>query len=148
MLPLRGIFMKLTLQTEDTPVIRKTKELCQTILEQPSYQELRQAIEAFLGDNASVDQYQRLCDLQEELGHKQSHGESLTNEEVEAFEKEERDFLANPAARPFIQAQRKLHEIETTISTYVRKTFELGRIPQESDFAGGCGCGSGGCGCH
>lgn len=142
--------MNLKMQSEDTPVIRKTKELCQTILGQPAYLTMRQAIDRFLGDAASVQQYRDLCDQQDALGQKQEQGLPLTDAEVEAFEKAESLFLANPAAQAFIQAQRQMHEIEKTVTQYVRKTFELGRLPQEDDFGGGCGsggCGSG-CGCH
>jgi cell fate (sporulation/competence/biofilm development) regulator YlbF (YheA/YmcA/DUF963 family) len=144
--------MKLHMQTEDTPVIQKTKELCQTILGQPAYHALRKAIDAFLGDPASVEQYRTLCDLQDTLGGKQEQGQQLSAAEIEAFEKAEQEFLANPAAQGFIDAQRQMQKIEQTVSQYVRKTFELGRLPQEDDLGGGgCGSGSGcgsGCSCH
>jgi cell fate (sporulation/competence/biofilm development) regulator YlbF (YheA/YmcA/DUF963 family) len=143
--------MKLNLQTEDTPVIVKTKELCQTILEQPAYLALRQAVTSFLDEPASVEQYQQLCDLQETLSGKQAQGIPLGDDEIASFEKAEQAFLANPSAQGFIAAQRQMHEIEQTITRYVRKTFEIGRLPGEADFGGGgggCGCGSGGCGCH
>lgn len=142
--------MKLKMQSEDTPVIQKTKELCQTILEQPAYQAMRQAIDAFLGDAASVQQYRDLCDQQDALGQKQEQGLPLTDAEIAAFETAEASFLANPSAQAFIRSQRQMQDIEKTVGQYVRKTFELGRLPQEDDFGGGCGsggCGSG-CGCH
>lgn len=138
--------MKLHIQTEDTPVIQKTKELCSTILVQPAYLALRKAIDTFLDDPASVEQYRVLCDLQDTLGGKQEQGLHLSVEEIAAFEKAEQDFLANTAAQAFIDAQRQMQKIEQTVSKYVRKTFELGRLPQEEDLGGG-GCGSG-CGCH
>ncbi len=134
------------LQQEDTPVIRKTKELCQAILEQPAYQEMRRTISQFLADEKMRAQYQRLCDLQEMLHEKHDHGELVTEEEIAEFEREEHDFLSNPVAQGFIDAQRAMHKIEKTVSAYVRKTFELGRMPQDEDFAGG-GCGPS-CGCH
>lgn len=39
-----------------------------------------------------------------------------------------------------------MHKIEETVSSYVRKTFELGRLPNEDDFESGS-CGPS-CGCH
>lgn len=136
----------IVLQQEDTPVIQKTKELCQTILDQPAYQEMKRTIQAFIADPDMSAHYQRLCDKQDALHHKHEHGEMITDEEVADFEKDETNFLANPVAQGFIDAQRQMHKIEQTISAYVRKTFETGRLPTEDDFAGG-GCGPS-CGCH
>lgn len=134
------------LQQEDTPVIRKTKELCQAILDQPAYQEMRRTITRFLADEKMRSQYQRLCDLQEMLHEKHDHGELVTEQEIAEFEREENEFLSNSVAQGFIDAQRAMHKIEQTVAAYVRKTFELGRLPREEDFAGG-GCGPS-CGCH
>lgn len=142
--------MKILLQTEETPVVQKTKELCQTILDQPAYQEMRRQITAFLQDQASVQQYQRLCDQQDLLQAKQEQGEPLSDSDIEGFEREEQSFLSNPLASGFIDAQRQMQKIEKTVAQYLRKTFELGRLPAAEDMesGGGCGCGSGGCGCH
>lgn len=132
----------------DTPIIRKTKELCQTILEQEAYQALKKDIQDFLAEPALREHYHRLCDLQDQLHHKHEHGESISDEELETFERDEAALLGNPLAQAFVEAQRKMHKIEETVTAYVRKTFELGRLPAESDFeeeGGGCGPG---CGCH
>jgi cell fate (sporulation/competence/biofilm development) regulator YlbF (YheA/YmcA/DUF963 family) len=133
-------------QQEDTPIIRKTKELCQTILDQPSYQEMRRTVAQFLCDERMRSLYQRLCDMQDMLHEKHENGERVTDSEIAEFERMESDFLSNPLAQGFMSAQRAMHKIEKTVSAYVRKTFELGRLPDDSDFAGG-GCGPA-CGCH
>lgn len=134
------------IQQKETPVIEKTKELCQTILEQPAYQEIKKTIQSFLGHAELSAHYQRLCDKQDALHHKHEHGELITDQEVADFEQDETNFLAHPLAQGFIDAQRQMHKIEQTIASYVRKTFELGRMPTEDDFSGG-GCGPS-CGCH
>ena len=140
-------FMRpIVIQQNDTPVIQKTKELCQTILEQPAYQGIKTTIHAFLTDANLSGTYQRLCDQQDALHHKHEQGEMISDQEVAAFEKDETEFLANPLAQQFIDAQRQMHKIEQTITGYVRKTFELGRMPTEDDFSEG-GCGPS-CGCH
>lgn len=131
---------------EETPVVRKTRELCQTILDQPAYQEMRRTIQEFLGDPLLRAHYQRLCDTQDQLHQKHEQGMVVTEEEIAAFEKDESDFLAQPLAQGFIQAQRSMHKIEETVGAYVRKTFELGRLPQADDFESGR-CGPA-CGCH
>jgi cell fate (sporulation/competence/biofilm development) regulator YlbF (YheA/YmcA/DUF963 family) len=140
--------MNILQQTQETPVIQKTRELCQTILDQPGYQEMRRAIQDFLGHGESVAQYQRLCDKQDVLNEKQEQGLNLTDAEISEFEKEEELFLSNPVAAGFVEAQRQMQNIEKTITQLVRKTFELNRLPEASDLkSGGCGCGSGSCGC-
>ena len=145
--------MKILLQTEETPIVQKTRELCQTILDQPAYQSMRGSISTFLENRAAVQQYQSLCDRQDALQSKQEQGLPLTDEEIAEFEKEEQAFLDNPVASSFIDAQRQMQNIEKTITQFVRKTFELNRLPLESDMKSGGGCcggsgGSGGCGCH
>lgn len=136
----------ISLQQTDTPVIQKTKELCQTILDQPAYQEIKKTIQEFVSDPEMSTHYQRLCDKQDALHHKHEHGEMITDAEVAEFEQDETTFLANPLAQRFIDAQRHMHKMEQTVSAYLRKTFELGRLPVEADFESG-GCGPS-CGCH
>jgi cell fate (sporulation/competence/biofilm development) regulator YlbF (YheA/YmcA/DUF963 family) len=141
--------MKSPLPRDETPVILKTRELCQTILDQPAYQEMRNTIRSFLENTDAVGHYQRLCDHQDRIHAKHEQGLAPTDAELSEFEREESEFLGNPLAASFIDAQRRMFEIEKTVAAYVRKTFELNRLPEPGDFASqGCGCGSGGCGCH
>jgi len=136
----------LVLAQEDTPVVKSTKELCQTILDQPAYQVMRKSIQEFLSNPLMRGHYQRLCDKQEMLHEKHEQGLAITDEEIADFEKDESAFLASPVAQEFIEAQRAMHKIEETVSAYVRKTFELGRMPTDADFESGS-CGPS-CGCH
>lgn len=133
------------LKTQDSPVIEKTKELCQTLLDQPSFHSIRQRIDAFASDETARNQYNRLCDMQEMLQAKDEQGVPLTDEEVENYEKEREELFANPVARGFVDAQQELHKLQETVSQYITKTFKLGRMPTEDDFESG-GCGPN-CGC-
>ncbi len=138
--------MKTLINAEDSPVIVKTRELCATILEQPGYARLKESIVAFLKDEEARKAYEALCDKQDELHGKQDQGLPITEEDDNAFEKLETAFMEMPVADGFIKAQQQMHQIEKTIAKYVRKTFELGRVPAADDLAGGCGpsCGCGG----
>ena len=136
----------INLKPTETPVMAKTRELCQTILDQPAYQDMKKTVQAFLDQPALRDQYQRLCDLQESLHRKHEQGESITEEDLSAFGREEQAFLDNPLAQGFIGAQRQMHKIEHTVTAYVRRTFELGRLPGEDEVSDS-GCGPD-CGCH
>jgi cell fate (sporulation/competence/biofilm development) regulator YlbF (YheA/YmcA/DUF963 family) len=138
--------MKPLTVSQETPLIAKTKELCATILEQPGYAQMKQHIIDFLRNEEARGLYETLCDQQEVLSQKQENGQMISEEEDTAFGELEQKFLAMPVAENFIKAQRQMHKIEKTVSEYVRKTFELGRVPEESDFSSG-GCGPS-CGCH
>ncbi|MCZ7591679.1 MAG: YlbF family regulator [Kiritimatiellae bacterium] len=113
----------LTFPQKDTPVVEKTKELCQTILDQPAYQDMKRTIEEFLADDAVRGQYNALCDLQDELQHKHHHGVDITEAEAIEFQRQEAMFLENPVAQAFIDAQRAMQKIEATVGAYIRKTF-------------------------
>jgi len=130
--------------TEDT-VMQKTRELCQTLLDQPSMQALRQQIDTFMGDEPARAQYETLVNKGQALQQKQQLSMALTQEEITDFEQHREALLKNPVARGFLDAQEELHQVQQSIHQYVNKTLELGRIPTAEDLNGG-GCGSG-CGC-
>ena len=136
----------MTTTVEETPVLQKTRELCQTLLEQPTMQSIRQRIDTFMGDSNSRSQYENLVNKGQALEQKQQMSVPLSQEEIADFEKNREALLQNPVARGFLDAQEELHQVQQTIHKYVNKTLELGRIPTEADL-GGDGCGSG-CGCH
>jgi cell fate (sporulation/competence/biofilm development) regulator YlbF (YheA/YmcA/DUF963 family) len=137
--------LSVLLETKDSPVIEKTKELCALLTEQPSFHSIRQRIQAFMDDEDATQRYQRLCDLQEMLQSKDQQGVPLSDEEVEHFESEREKLFAIPVARGFMDAQQELHKLQETIGQYVSKTFKLGRVPESSDFES-TGCGPN-CGC-
>lgn len=134
---------------EETIVIQKTKELCQTILDQPEIQALRAQIDTFNANDAVRGQYDALMAQGQALQEKQQAGVPLNDVEIAAFENLRDAFVNDPVGRGFLDAQEELQAIQQTVSQYISKTFELGRVPEECDLeaGGGGGCGSG-CGCH
>ncbi len=132
---------------EETPVIKKTKELCQAILEQPSMVSIRQRIDAFMSDDKARSQYDGLMSKGQLLQQKQEQALPLSGEEIADFESHRDQLLSNPVARGFIDAQEELHEVQQSINRYVKKTIELGRMPTEDDLSSGCCSDHGGCGC-
>lgn len=136
---------------EETAIMRKTRELCETILEQPDMRALRQQISQFMGDEKTRTQYEDLVNKGQELQQKQQMSQPLTGEEISAFEQQRDSLLKNPVARGFLDAQDEMHRVQESIHKYVSKTLELGRLPSEEDLSEGC-CGGGhgdhgGCGC-
>jgi cell fate (sporulation/competence/biofilm development) regulator YlbF (YheA/YmcA/DUF963 family) len=133
-------------QTEDTVVIKRTKELCQTILDQPEVRDMRRRIESFMADDEARSQYDALVAKGQALQQQQHAGLPLDQNEIKAFEDLRSDFLGKPVAQSFLDAQEEMQKLQQSVAKYVSKTFELGRIPEESDLEDG-GCGHG-CGCH
>jgi len=132
---------------EETAIARKTRELCQAILDEPGVQALRQSIDIFMADERARAQYDGTVAKGQALQEKQQNALALTDAEISDFEQERDALLRNPVARGFIDAQQELKEMQEFIHRHVKKTFELGRLPSAEDLASGC-CGDGhGCGC-
>ena len=131
---------------EETPVMQKTKELCQTILDQPNMQSIRQRVDAFMGDEQTRAQYDALMTKGQALQQKQQMSMPLSGEEITDFEQSREKLLGNSVARGFLDAQEELHQVQESIQKYITKTIELGRMPSDEEMSGGS-CGSG-CGCH
>jgi len=130
---------------EQTPIARKTRELCQTILDEPSVQAIRQRIDVFMADEATRSQYDRLVTKGQALQEKQQMSQPLSGEEISDFEQHRDSLLKNPVAREFLDAQQELHQVRESIQKYVNKTLELGRLPSEEDLSSDC-CGDHSCG--
>src|SRR5579862_4535802 len=123
--------------TEETPVTQKTRELCQTLLEQPNMQSIRRRIDAFMADEKTRDQYDGLVSKGQTLQQKQQLSTPLSGEEIADFEQHREALLKNQVARDFLDAQEELHQVQQSIHQYVNKTLELGRLPTEEDLSGG-----------
>jgi cell fate (sporulation/competence/biofilm development) regulator YlbF (YheA/YmcA/DUF963 family) len=136
----------------EDPITTKTQELCETILSQPGFQRLRDRIDAFMGDENAKSQYNAVTGKQSELQQRQHSGQEISDSDIAEFEQLRETLVNNPIARGFLDAQQEMHRTTETVSKYVSKTFQLGRIPTEDDFEQGC-CGGGGngggggCGC-
>jgi cell fate (sporulation/competence/biofilm development) regulator YlbF (YheA/YmcA/DUF963 family) len=139
------IVMQTTSQIENA-VQQKTLELCEAIVQQPEFQNIRQRVDSFMADPKSQQQYQSLTEKGRSLHEKQHQGLPLDGSEVAAFESERDALFGNPIAKAFIDAQEEMHEMQEGVHKLVTKTFELGRIPTDEDLQEGS-CGHG-CGCH
>ena len=133
---------------EGNAILSKTRELCETILTQPEYNDMRRHIETFLADDEAKEQYRMVTEKGESLHQKQHSGVTLSPQEIADFEHHRDALVNNPIARGFMDAQQQMQKIQESVSQLVTKTIELGRLPTESDLEPeGGSCGSG-CGCH
>ncbi len=137
----------MALTTEDSLIVQKTRELCQSILDHPEFQSLRKDIDSFMANDPAKNDYQTLVEKSEELNHKQNQGVRLSQDEITAYETHRERVVNNPVAAGFIRAQQEVHGIQESVNRFLSKTFELGRVPSPDELDGGGSCGSG-CGCH
>ena len=135
-----------TIETNDTAVQQKTRELCEALLAEPAVTSIRQRIDTFMADGQSRSQYETLMMKGQALQEKQQRSLPFSGEEISDFESEREAMLKNPVARGFLDAQEELNQLQESIQTQVAKTLELGRLPLPEDLdSGSCGHG---CGCH
>lgn len=133
------------IHTENSPVVLKTLELCQSIVDQPEFVHLTQQVDSFHGDETMVSRYRELNERGSLLQEKQRRGEVPEEAEIAEFERLRQAFLDSPVARGFLGAQQSMHEVREMVNRYITRTLELGRVPRPEDFHS-CNCDSG-CGC-
>lgn len=136
----------MNIASADDPIVMKTRELCQTIVQQPEFDSIKSRIAAFMGDEDAKSRYQSLSETGEYLQHKQEQGVELTEEEIQGYNAQRDQFLANDVAKGFLEAQDEMHVIQASVGKYINKMFELGRAPTPEEMADS-GCGPS-CGCH
>jgi cell fate (sporulation/competence/biofilm development) regulator YlbF (YheA/YmcA/DUF963 family) len=133
---------------DESAIREKTRELCEAIVRQPAFTELRRDIERFLEDRDAQDQYRHVTEKGRLLQSRQHAGVQVTNDEFDEFDRQRTLLLQNPVAMAFLEAQQSMNSIQDEVNKFISKTFELGRLPTEEDLAcdneGGCGSG---CGC-
>ena len=140
---------------DDSSVMVKTRELCETILSDSEFTSMKDKMENFYGNEEACLQFQSLQELGDGLNQKQQAGVQLGEAEIKEFDDRKSELFKNAVVTEFLQAQQELQVLQQSVSQYVGMTLELGRIPTEEDFAaaaqsgGGCcgGGGGGGCGC-
>ena len=66
--------------SETNAISEKTRELCQTILEQPEMKSIRQRIENFMGDAGTRSEYESLVNKGQALQQKQQASVQLTGD--------------------------------------------------------------------
>ena len=137
----------MNLLEDDSAVMGKTRDLCETIANDSDYRDLLQKVEKFLGDDEARLSYQSVHESGQALNQKQQSGLQLSDSEIAEFEGARSELYNNPIASDFMQAQQSLEALQSSVSRMVGMTLELGRVPTPEDIAqasgGGC-CGGGG----
>jgi len=140
----------MSILAENSAVMAKVKELCETITQDDEFVSLQGKVER----DAAKLQYQSVHEKGEELHQKQHAGVELSESEIKGFEDARDELMKNEVVTDFMEAQQSLQAIQKTVGKYVGMTLELGRVPEAEDLetahggGGCCGGGGGGCGCH
>lgn len=141
----------MSLIADDSTVMGKARELCETIANDPDFAKLQTRVESFFNDAEASQMYRNVQEQGMSLQQKQQAGMELSAGEIQKFESARDELLSNDNARGFVDAQQELDNLQRMIGKYVGKTIELGHVPEAEDLAdegGCCGGDSGGCGCN
>jgi cell fate (sporulation/competence/biofilm development) regulator YlbF (YheA/YmcA/DUF963 family) len=142
---LRRIHMRPKPDMEEIKV--KVEELCQLIIDQPVFPELRAMINDFFVNEEAKFLYNDVMEKQRALQQKQQQGFELSREDINVFDEAREKIYLHPVSRDFLYASQELDKVQDLVIKYVLKTIELERIPTEEDLQEeGCGCG-GSCDC-
>ena len=129
------------------PIAEGTNQLCEAIVGQKGFADLYKKIDAFINDEKLKYEYSMLNERGALLQQKQQAGAEISDEEIAGFEKLRDEFMANPVATQFLEAQEEVQQVQDRIQQVIAKTFEVGRVPQSEDFDF-CSDGFGSCGCE
>ena len=129
------------------PIAEGTNQLCEAIVSQEGFAELYKKIDAFINDEKLKYEYGMLNDRGALLQQKRQAGMEIAEDEMADFEKLREEFMANPVATQFLEAQEEVQQVQDRIHQVIAKTFEIGRVPQSEDFDF-CSDGFGNCGCE
>ncbi|HSI11572.1 MAG TPA: YlbF family regulator [Chthoniobacter sp.] len=132
-------------KVKESPLTQRTLDLCQALVDQPDFRSLKERLDAFMSNEMLKFDYQQLTGLGDLLRMKQGQGLELKPEEVAQFETMREQFVNNPVAKGFLEAQEEMQLLHENVSRFLNKTFELGRRPEFEDVHDGS-CQD--CNCH
>ncbi|HQC42433.1 MAG TPA: YlbF family regulator [Verrucomicrobiota bacterium] len=116
--------------SENSPAFLHLKGLCDTLAQDPEFQEMRHNLSEFKKDKIASKQLEALTAMGNMIRAKQSRKEELVPREVEEFEEIRTDFLSNPVAAAFVESQEHLVTAKRFISHFISKTIEQGTTPK------------------
>ena len=119
----------------------KAKELCQSLLDDPSLKEVFGSIDRFMDNDEAKELFSEMQTKGESLQMKQQSGVELTAGEVEEYFKIRDKMLENEVANGFVKAQESIQSIHQTLGSWISLVFENGRMPTDEEFEGHCGPG-------
>ena len=115
-------------------VREQMRSLCEAILAGKQFRDANAAIEAFLQDEDAKAQYIAYNTRRAEVRERQERGFQLTAGEIDELEKLHQEIIDQPVIRGFMVATDELERIKHAAIEFLEKSFELCRVPTDSDF--------------
>jgi cell fate (sporulation/competence/biofilm development) regulator YlbF (YheA/YmcA/DUF963 family) len=133
---------------EATTIEDKTKELCQLVLEDAKFTAAREKITTFLADTDAQEAYSALHQKGHAMHQMQHEGTQPAESDMAELNGLKQAAADNEVTAGFMDAEGELNEIFSTVTKYLQKTLQLGKMPEASDFEDSDCCSEGGCDCH
>jgi cell fate (sporulation/competence/biofilm development) regulator YlbF (YheA/YmcA/DUF963 family) len=132
---------------ETSMIEDQMKALCSELLNRQEYQELRRKMDTFAEDDQAIQRYESFIEKQRFLQRKEQEG-TLTQEEIDEYNREESSIYGNSVIREFLYAQREFTKLHQWVGKYFLTAIELDRLPEAREVRASSSCGCGGnCGC-
>ena len=135
------------MMTEATTIEDKVKELCQFVVDDPEFGAAREKISTFLTDKDAQTVYRAVHEKGQALHQMQQQGAQPSDTDIAEFESLKEAAVANDVTAAFMDAEGEMNEIFGTVTKYLQKTLQEGKVPEASDFESSECCNEGGCGC-
>jgi cell fate (sporulation/competence/biofilm development) regulator YlbF (YheA/YmcA/DUF963 family) len=128
---------------DNAAVLGKMEELCETLLQQDEFGQLREMLERYAADERAQEQYEHFAKMGQDLLEKERSGIEPTADEKASYERDERTLYANDVIRQYMYANREFGLLKQMIDQYFAKTVETGHIPGGRELVRPIrGCGS------
>ncbi len=122
------------METATTLVETKTRELCDALVQLPTFAETFRKYQSFMEDELAKFEWQMVNDRGMLLQQKEAAGLPIEPAELGEFDGMRDRLLEKTVIKEFIEAQQELAAMHKLVFPMLNKTFELGRVPVPEDF--------------
>jgi cell fate (sporulation/competence/biofilm development) regulator YlbF (YheA/YmcA/DUF963 family) len=122
------------METVNSLVEAKTRELCEALVQLPSFSDAFRKHQAFMEDELAKFEWQMVNDRGMLLQQKEAAGLPIEPAELGEFDGLRDALLAKEVVKDFIEAQQEISAMQKLVYPMLTKTFELGRVPVPEDF--------------
>lgn len=118
-------------------VLKKTKELCEAIVQSDEFQELVRAETILVNDLDSQDLIKRFNNKQAHIENLFRQGKKGTSQEFSELRALEEELNRDPSAGPYLKAQQKFTDLLSQINNMINDAIKL----KKNIGTGPCSCG-------
>src|SRR4051812_48648317 len=97
---------------DESIVLTKTRELCESLLSAPDFEPVRRQIDTFMSNDVAKKQYQKVAEKMDTLNQKKNMGQEVSDAEIDEFNADREALVSNPVAKGFIEAQQEVQRMQ------------------------------------